>query len=101
MTDAAGHILDLNSVHDTGVAWVRALATDSSRFRVAFWAYSPICGLGREHPDFDRIHATLTAAAGTKEQLWVARHSKETVDDEPDAEGFIAALPNIMDVPPL
>lgn len=100
LTDATGHIIDLNSAHDTGVAWIREFAMDRSRFRVAFWAYSPICGLTREHPEFDRIHATLTAAAGTQQQLWVVTHSEETVDDDPDEEGLIAALPKLMDVRP-
>jgi hypothetical protein len=98
VTDAAGRILDLNAVHDTGVAWLREFPTDSSRFRVAFWAYSPICGLTREHPEFDRIYAALIAAAGTQQQLWVVTHSEQTVEDEPDEEGLIAALPKIMDV---
>jgi hypothetical protein len=101
VTDAAGRIIDLNSAHDTGVAWVREFPTARSRFRVAFWAYSPICGLTREQPEFDRIFATLTAAAGTQQQLWVVTHSEETVDDEPDEEGLIAALPKIMDVRPM
>jgi hypothetical protein len=100
VTDAAGRILDLNSTHDTGVAWVRAFATDPNRLRVAFWAYSPICAPTREHPEFDRIHALLTAAVGTQ-QLWVATHSEETVADEPDEEGMTAALPKILDVRPM
>jgi hypothetical protein len=98
VTDGAGRIVDLNVAHDTGVAWVRALPTDSGRFRVAFWAYSPICGLTREHPEFDRIYASLLAAAGTAQPLWVATHSEDTVDDEPDEEGLSAALPKILDV---
>jgi hypothetical protein len=94
--DAAGRILDLNAAHETGVAWVREFPTDRNRFRVAFWAFSPLCGLTREHPEFERIFATLTAAAGTQQPLWVVTQSEETVDDEPDEEGLIAALPKIM-----
>ncbi len=101
ITDAAGRILDLNSAHDTGVAWVRAFATDPRRFRVAFWAYSPICALTREHPEFDHIQAVLTAAVGTQQQLWVATHSEETLEDEPDEEGASTALPKIMAVRPM
>jgi hypothetical protein len=93
VTDPVGRILDLNVAHETGVAWVREFPTDRSRFRVAFWAYSPLCGLTREHPEFDRIYATLTAAAGKPGQLWVATHSEETVEDEPDEDGVTAALP--------
>src|SRR6476659_8603320 len=47
VTDASSRIVDLNSVHDTGVAWVCEFPADRTRFRVAFWAYSPICGLTR------------------------------------------------------
>jgi hypothetical protein len=101
VTDATGRILDLNVAHDTGVAWLREFPTDPGRFRVAFWAYNPICALTREQPEFDRIYASLTTAAGTPQQLWVATHSEETVNDEPDEEGLIAALPKIMDVRPL
>jgi hypothetical protein len=100
VTDAADHIIDLNCAHETGVAWVRHYPTNRNCFRVAFWAYSPICGLTRAHPDFDRILATLTAAAGTSQQLWVVTHSDETVDDEPDEGGLVARLPKIMDVRP-
>ena len=39
-------------------------------------------------------------AAGTQQRLWVITHTAETMDDEPDAEGSIAALPKIMDVRP-
>lgn len=98
VTDATGRILDLNAAHETGVAWLREFSTDPGRLRVAFWAYSPICGLTREHPEFDRIHATLESAAGTSRQLWVATHTEETMDDEPDDEGLIASLSKIMDV---
>jgi hypothetical protein len=100
ITDAAGRIIDLNPAHDTTVAWVRGFAMDPSRFRVAFWAYSPICALTQEHPEFDRILANLAAAAGTPQQLWVATYSEETVEEQ-DEEGLIAALPKIMDVRPL
>jgi hypothetical protein len=98
--DASGRILDLNAAHDTGVAWLREAPADRGVFRVAFWAYSPICALTRAHPEFDRIHATLVAAAGTPQQLWVATHSQETVPDGPDEEGLSAALPKILDVRP-
>ena len=99
--DVTGRIHDLNAAHDTGVAWLRELPSDPDRIRVAFWAYSPLCGLTRNHPEFNRIHATLAAAAGTTQPLWVATFTEETVDDEPDEEGMIAALPKIMDVRPI
>jgi hypothetical protein len=95
-----GQIVDLNAAHDTGVYWLREFPTDPDRFRVAFWAYSPVCALTREHPEFDRIHGLLTGAAGTQQQVRVVTHSDETVDDEPDEDGTITALPKIMDVRP-
>jgi hypothetical protein len=101
VTDEAGKVLDLNTANDTGVAWIREFPADSNRFRVAFWAYSPICGLTRDQPGFDRLHAVLAAAAGTQQRMWVVTHTEERVDDEPDAEGLIAALPKIMDVRPI
>src|ERR1700722_8229156 len=45
VTDESGHMLDLNTAHDTCVAWICEFPTDPNRFRVAFWGYSPICGL--------------------------------------------------------
>jgi hypothetical protein len=101
VTDASGQVVDLNAAHDTTVYWIRAFPTDPSRFHVAFWAYSPLCALTRDHPEFDRIYATLTAAAGTPQMVWVVTHSEETVDDEPDEEGLVAALSKIMDVRPV
>jgi hypothetical protein len=101
VSDESGQVLDLNTAHDTLVAWIRPLPTDPNRFRVAFWAYSPICGLTRDQPGFDRLHTLLTAAAGTQQRLWVVTHSQETVDDEPDETGASAALLKIMDVRPI
>lgn len=101
VTDGRGQLVDLNAAHDTTVYWVREFPTDPSRFRVAFWAYTPLCALTREHPEFDRIYATLTAAAGTQQMVWVVTHSGETVDDELDEDGLVAALSKIMDVRPI
>jgi hypothetical protein len=99
--DPSGKVIDLGAAHDTTVHWLRAIATDPTRFAVAFWAYSPICCLTRDHPDFERIHATVTEAAGTSQLVWVATHSKEVVEDEPDKDGLRAALPKILDVRPV
>lgn len=98
VTDECGRVLDLNTAHDTGVAWVCEFPTDPNRYRVAFWAYSPVCGLTRDQPGFDRIYSTLSAAAGTQERMWIVAHTEETVDDEPDEDGLVAALPRVMDV---
>jgi hypothetical protein len=70
----------------------------SNSLEVAFWAYNPICGLARDHPDFERIHATLAEAAGKPTLLWVATHSEEVVEGELDEDGLILAYPKIMDV---
>lgn len=101
VTGGSHWVTDLNAAHATGVAWLRELPTNPGRFRVAFWAYNPICGLTRDHPEFERIHATLAGAARTQERLWVATHSEETVEDQPDEQGLTAALPKIMDVRPI
>ncbi len=101
VTDGSDRLGDLNAAYDTTVYWIREFPTDPNRFRVAFWAYSPLCALTRDHPEFDRICATLTAAAGTPQMVWVVTHSEETVEGEPDEEGLVAALPKIMDVRPI
>ena len=67
--DAEGRVVDLNAAHDTPVRHVRAVPEDSNRLEVAFWAYSPICVLTHDHPEFERIHATLAEVAG-KSKVW-------------------------------
>jgi hypothetical protein len=79
---------------------VREPAPGSDYLEVAFWAYSPICGLAREHPEFERLEATLTESAGKPKLLWVATHSAETVEGEPNEDGLIPAYPTILDVRP-
>jgi hypothetical protein len=98
--DAEGRVVDLNAAHDTPVRHVREFARDRNRLEVAFWAYNPICALIRDHPDFARIHATLAGAAGKPQILWVATHSEETVEGQPDEDGLVPAYPKIMDVRP-
>jgi hypothetical protein len=98
--DTEGRVVDLNAAHDTPVRHVRECARDRNRLEVAFWAYNPICGLTRDHPEFERIQATLTEAAGTPRLLWVATHSGEAVEGEPDESGLVPAYPKIMDVRP-
>ncbi len=90
--------MDLNAAHDTPVRHVREFAEDSNCLEVAFWAYSPICVLTRDHLEFERIHATLAEAAGKPTMLWIATYSEETVEGEPDEDGLIPAYPKIMDV---
>ena len=45
--------------------------------------------------------AALTAAAGTQQRVWVVTHPDETVEDELDEDGLVAALSKIMDVRPI
>ena len=99
--DGQGRVIDLSAAHDTPVRHVREPARGSDFLEVAFWAYSPICGLSREHPEFERLGATLAEAAGTPKLLWVATHSAETVEGEPDEDGLIPAYPTILDVRPV
>jgi hypothetical protein len=96
--DGHGRLLDLNAAHETTVYWLAEFPTDPTYFRVAFWGHSPLCGLTRDHPEFDRIRATLTRAAGKPDRVWLTTSTEETVDDEPDEDGLTAALPKILDV---
>jgi hypothetical protein len=98
--DADGRVVDLNAAHDTPVRYIRAFAMDRNCCEVAFWAYSPTCCLCRDHPDFERLHATLAEAVGKPKLLWVATHSQEMVEGEPDEDGLIPAYPKILDVRP-
>jgi hypothetical protein len=100
LLDADGRILDLCSAHDTGVRSVRDCPADPSRCEVSFWAYSPVCALARDHPEFERIYSTLTEAVKTSHMVWVAPHSQEVVGGEPDEDGLIPTYPKIMDVRP-
>jgi hypothetical protein len=96
--DADGRVVDLNAAHDTPVRHVHELTGDGNCLEVAFWAYSPICGLTRDHPEFERIRATLAEAAGKQALVWVATYTEEMVEGEPDEDGLIPAYPKIMDV---
>jgi hypothetical protein len=99
--DAAGRVLDLGAAHDTPVRSVGEFPNDPNRFQVSFWAYSPVCGLLRDQPDFDRIHETLRNAVRSGQMVWVVTHSQEVVEGEPDDDGLIPAYPKNMDVRPV
>ncbi len=99
--DAAGRVLDLGAAHDTPVHSVREFPNDPNRFQVGCWAYSPVCGLARDQPEFERIHETLTNAAQSGQMVWVVTHSQEVVEGEPDDDGLIPAYPKILDVRPV
>jgi hypothetical protein len=96
--DASGRVVDLGAAHDTPVRLVQQFPNNSSRFQVVFWAYSPVCGLTSDQPEFERIHATLLRAITTGQMVWVVTHLEEVVEDEPDEDGSIPAYPRIMDV---
>lgn len=72
IVDGEGCILELSHAHDTGVSSVREDDEDKSRLAVWLWAYSPVCYLTRDHPDFDRIRGTLEQAAASGSRVWLA-----------------------------
>lgn len=65
--------------------------------RVGFWAYAPLCGLSRGHPEFQRIYATLTEAVAARCVVHVATRTSERVADD-FGGGDPGDLPMIMDV---
>jgi hypothetical protein len=69
-----GRLLEMNLAHDSAVDSVRADEEDPSRLAIWFWAYSPVCYLTRDHPEFDRIRATLEQAATSGGRVWLANH---------------------------
>jgi len=99
--DATGHVVDLCGAHETAVQSIKEDPEDRNSFLARFWGYSPVCCLSRDHPEFERIHATLVEAAGTQHRVWVATHSTERVEGPVDEEGFIPAYPKILDVRPV
>jgi hypothetical protein len=101
IVDPDGRIVDLYAANDTTVRYIQEDATDHNRLTVAFWAFGPICYLTRDHPEFERIRATLTEAAGTSQRVWFANHS-EMVHGEPTTQdGEFEIWWKIMDVRPM
>jgi hypothetical protein len=96
--EPGNHVADLNTAHDTTVRQVRELPANRDRLEVTFWGYSPVCGLMRDQPEFERIYATLSEAVTTGRTVWVVTHTADVVEDGPDEEGSVAFLPKIMDV---
>jgi hypothetical protein len=91
--DPLGRIADLNDAHDTAVRSLRDDPEDSNRLEVAFWGYSPICYLTRDHPEFGRLRSTLAEAEAAGTTVWVANHSQMV-------EGATEVWWKIMDVRP-
>ncbi len=99
--DSSGGVVDLNEAHDVTVRYIRETEETPDRLKVAFWGFSPLCYLAKDHPEFERIRAMLAAAAGTPARLWVANHS-QMVKDEPAADdGEFEIWWKIMDVRPV
>lgn len=76
VVDEAGRVRDMNHTYRSHVDRVRDDPEDGSRVEVWFWAFSPICYLTRDHPEFDRIHTTLAEAATSGELVWLANHCR-------------------------
>jgi hypothetical protein len=96
--DPSGRVLDLGAAHDTLVRSVGEFPNDPTRFLVGFWAYSPVCALTRDQPEFERIHDTLLKAAMNAQMVWVVTHLQDVVEGEPDEDCLIPAYPKIMDI---
>ncbi|HKI30922.1 MAG TPA: hypothetical protein VKA46_03580 [Gemmataceae bacterium] len=64
----------MNYTHQSAVRHVRPDEDDASRLMVEFWAYSPICYLTKNHPEFERIKQTLERAVALDEQVVFANH---------------------------
>jgi hypothetical protein len=99
--DAGGRIVDLNTAHDTAVQFIQDCPEDPNRLKVAFWGYSPVCYLTRDHPELERIRATLSRAMATQALVWVANHSEMVKDEPTTAEGEFEIWWKIMDVRPV
>lgn len=72
LVNGEGHLLELSHTHDTCVNVLREDEEDKGRLAVWFWEYSPVCYLTRDHPEFDRIRATLEQAAASGTRVWLA-----------------------------
>jgi hypothetical protein len=96
--DSSGRIVDLNTAYDTTVQSITECPEDYDRLKVAFWGYSPVCYLTRDHAEFQRLRSILTQAAGTQKVVWVANHS-DMIESEPaDDDGEYEVWWKIMDV---
>jgi hypothetical protein len=93
VVDAAGSLLDLHHAHDTGIDSVKE-EDDSTRLEVWCWGFSPVCYLTRDHPEFERIRATLAAAAAGGGRVWLTTHLRTV-------EGETEIWHKILDVRPL
>ncbi|HXG11892.1 MAG TPA: hypothetical protein VNK04_19200 [Gemmataceae bacterium] len=86
--------MELQCAIDTHVHEVKDCDEDPSRLEVWFWGYSPVCYLTRDHPDFERIRATLREALASQSMVWLAPHTWPV-------EGETEIWTKIMDVRPV
>src|SRR5579883_3184981 len=70
----AGELVELNDTHQSTVRQVQPDEDDPGRLMVEFWAYSPICYLAKDHPEYERIKNTLEHAAAMDEQVIFANY---------------------------
>jgi hypothetical protein len=99
LVNGDGCLLELSPAHDTCVRSIRTEEEDQSRLPVWFWQYSPVCYLTRDHPDFDRIRATLEQAAATGAWVWLANRM-HMVEDETEIWWKILDVRPIPGPPP-
>ena len=74
LVNEAGELIELNYTHQSAVRHVHPDEDDPNRLLIEFWAYSPICYLTRDHPEFERIKNTLEHAVVTEEQVILANY---------------------------
>ena len=98
--DATGTVIDLGDTHTLTVYKVEPFWNDPERYEVSLWGISPTLGLSPDQPEFERIIATLAAAAGTPRRFRVAVHAVGRVECTWE-DGGVSALPRLMDLRPL
>jgi hypothetical protein len=74
LVNETGELVELNDTHQSTMRHVRADEDDPGRLMVEFWAYSPICYLTRDHPEFERIKHILERAAEKDEPVLFANY---------------------------
>jgi hypothetical protein len=84
LVNGDGRLLELSHTHDTSVHSVQQDEEGKSRLAVSLWGCSPVCYLTLDHPEFDRIRATLEQAIATGTRVWLANHM-HVVEGEFDA----------------
>jgi len=94
VVDGEGGLVELSHAHKMRVRSVREDVEDNSRLEIWFWAYSPVCYLTRDHPEFDRIRRTLEPAAASGGRVWLANRMHPV-------EGETEVWWKILDVHPL